>query len=123
MEREKWLYIHNLYRSLKKRIKLKEAEKNELKDSMDHKAGKVNSQKQETEQTQVYDTMHVCFQSRPALCNCMDCSPPGSSVPGIFQARILEWVVLNHNFSNFFPWTFLCVVNLLKMKYNTHSEQ
>ena len=27
MEREKWLYIHNLYRSLKKRIKLKEAEK------------------------------------------------------------------------------------------------
>ena len=26
------------------------------------------------------------------LCNCMDCSPPGSSVRGIFQARILEWV-------------------------------
>ena len=45
MEREKWLYIHNLYRSLKKRIQLKEAEKNELKESMDHKAGKVNSQK------------------------------------------------------------------------------
>ena len=123
MEREKWLYIHNLYRSLKKRIKLKEAEKNELKESMDHKAGKVNSQKQETEQTQVHDTVHVSFQSRPALCNCMDCSLPGSSVPGIFQARILEWVVLNHNFSNFFPWTFFCVVNLLKMKYNTHSEQ
>ena len=26
------------------------------------------------------------------LCNPMDCSPPGSSVHGIFQARILEWV-------------------------------
>ena len=26
------------------------------------------------------------------LCNSMDCSPPGSSVPGILQARILEWV-------------------------------
>ena len=28
-----------------------------------------------------------------ALCNPMDCSPPGSSVHGIFQARILEWVL------------------------------
>ena len=27
------------------------------------------------------------------LCDPMDCSPPGSSVHGIFQARILEWVV------------------------------
>ena len=26
------------------------------------------------------------------LCDPVDCSPPGSSVPGIFQARILEWV-------------------------------
>ena len=25
------------------------------------------------------------------LCDCKDCSPPGSSVHGIFQARILEW--------------------------------
>ena len=30
-------------------------------------------------------------QSCPALCDPMDCSPPGSSVPGIFQARVLEW--------------------------------
>ena len=28
----------------------------------------------------------------PTLCNPMDCSPPGSSVHGIFQARILEWL-------------------------------
>ena len=28
----------------------------------------------------------------PTLCDPMDCSPPGSSVHGIFQARILEWV-------------------------------
>ena len=33
-------------------------------------------------------------QSCPALCNPMDCSPPGSSVHGIFQVRILEWVVI-----------------------------
>ena len=30
-------------------------------------------------------------QSRPTLCGPMDCSPPGSSVHGILQARILEW--------------------------------
>ena len=27
-------------------------------------------------------------------CNPMDCSPPGSSVHGILQARILEWVAM-----------------------------
>ena len=32
--------------------------------------------------------------SCPILCNPMDCSPPGSSVHGIFQARILEWVAI-----------------------------
>jgi len=31
-------------------------------------------------------------QSCPTLCNPMDCSLPGSTVCGIFQARILEWV-------------------------------
>ena len=30
-------------------------------------------------------------QSCPTLCNPMDCSPPGSSVHGILQARVLEW--------------------------------
>ena len=29
------------------------------------------------------------------LCDPMACSPPGSSVHGIFQARILEWVVIS----------------------------
>ena len=29
------------------------------------------------------------------LCNPMDCSPPGSSVPEIFQARTLEWVAMS----------------------------
>ena len=31
----------------------------------------------------------------PTLCNPMDCSPPGSLVPGIFQAWILEWVAIS----------------------------
>ena len=29
------------------------------------------------------------------LCDTMDCNPPGSSVHGILQARILEWVTLS----------------------------
>ena len=33
-------------------------------------------------------------QSCPTLSDPMDCSPPGSSVHGIFQARGLEWVVI-----------------------------
>ena len=31
------------------------------------------------------------LQLCPALCDPIDSSPPGSSVPGIFQARVLEW--------------------------------
>ena len=33
-------------------------------------------------------------QSCPTLCDPMDCSPPGSSVHGIFQARVLEWCAI-----------------------------
>ena len=37
-------------------------------------------------------------QSCPTLCDPIDESPPGSSVPGILQARTLEWVAIS--FSN-----------------------
>ena len=39
--------------------------------------------------------VYVCLvpQSCPTLCDPMDCSPPGFSVLGILQARILEWVM------------------------------
>ena len=33
-------------------------------------------------------------QSCPTLSNPVDCSPPGSSVHGILQARVLEWVAI-----------------------------
>ena len=36
----------------------------------------------------------MCAQSCPTLCDPMDCSPPGSSVYGILQTRILEWVAI-----------------------------
>ena len=34
-------------------------------------------------------------QSCPTLCDPMDCSLPGSSIHGVFQARILEWVAIS----------------------------
>ena len=36
----------------------------------------------------------IIAQSCPTLCDSMDCSPPGFSVHGILQARILEWVAM-----------------------------
>ena len=35
------------------------------------------------------------LQSGPTLCNPIDGSPPGSPVPGILQARTLEWVAIS----------------------------
>ena len=41
------------------------------------------------------------IQSCPTLCDPMDCSPPGSSIHGIFQARILEWVAISFSRGSF----------------------
>ena len=42
------------------------------------------------------------LQLCPTLCDPMDISPPGSPVPGILQARTLEWVAIS--FSNAWKW-------------------
>ena len=34
------------------------------------------------------------LQLCPTLCDPIDCSPPGSSIHGIFQARVLEWIAI-----------------------------
>ena len=39
--------------------------------------------------------MCVCVPSCSTLCDPIDCSPPGSSVHGLFQARLLEWAALS----------------------------
>ena len=41
-----------------------------------------------------YQWEMLCAQSWPTLCDPVDCSLPGSSVHGIFQARILDWVAI-----------------------------
>ena len=42
-------------------------------------------------------------QSCPILCDPVDCSPPGSSVHGILQARIVEWIVIPFSRGSFQP--------------------
>ena len=49
------------------------------------------------------------LQSCPILCEPTDCSPPGSPITGILQARTLEWVVIS--FAN--AWKWKVKVNLL----------
>ena len=50
------------------------------------------------------------LQSYPTLCDPTDGSPPGSSVPGILQARILEWVAIS--FSNVLGSYYQCQLPL-----------
>ena len=48
-------------------------------------------------------------QSYAALCDPIDCSPPGSSVHGILQARILKWVAISHSRGSSQPRDWSCV--------------
>ena len=50
----------------------------------------------------LYPAAAKSLQSCPTLCDPIDSSPPGSSVPGILQARILEWAAIS--FSNAWKW-------------------
>ena len=49
----------------------------------------------------------LATQLCPTLRNAMDCSLPGFSVHGIFQARILEWIAISFSRGSFWPrdWT------------------
>ena len=48
------------------------------------------------------------LQSCPTLCDPTDSSPPGSSVPGILQARILEWVAISFSKKGHTAFLFWC---------------
>ena len=54
---------------------------------------------------------NACMRSQSyiTLCDPMDCSPPGSSVCGIFQARILQWVAISSSREPFPPRDQTCI--------------
>ena len=61
------------------------------------------------------------LQSCPTLCDSMDCRPPGSSVHGILQATILEWVVMPYSRGSSRPrkWTTSLVFPALAGRFLT----
>ena len=54
----------------------------------------MNRKKNKREAAAAAKSLQFC----PTLCNPIDGSPPGSPIPGILQARTLEWVAIS--FSN-----------------------
>ena len=60
-----------------------------------------------TREVGTFYVLCLVAQSCQTLCYPMDCSPPGSSVHGIFQARILEWVASSFSRRSSWPrdWT------------------
>ena len=49
-----------------------------------------------------FSRVRLCADSVPTLCHAIDGSPSGSPIPGILQARILEWVAIS--FSSTWKW-------------------
>ena len=52
-------------------------------------------------------------ESCPTLSDPMDCSLPGSSIHGIFQARVQEWGAIAHSEGNGYPFQYSCLENPL----------
>ena len=63
-----------------------------------------------------------CVQSCPTLCDAMDCSPEGFCVHGIFQARILEWVVISYSRGSSWPrdWTWVSCISCISRQVLYH---
>ena len=70
-----------------------------LKSLLQHHSSKASIQYQKHQEAQTAAVAAAkSFQSCPTLCDPIDGSPPGSSVPGTLQARTLEWDAIS--FSN-----------------------
>ena len=65
--------------------------------------------------------MHA--QSCPTLCDHTDCSPPGSSVHRVLQARILEWAAISSSRGSFQPrdWTAVFCVSCIGRQILYHK--
>ena len=61
------------------------------------------------------------LQSCLTLCEPMDCSQPGSSVPRILQARVLEWVAISY--SNIYIWVFTKYTLLVLIAFNSSKPK
>ena len=61
-------------------------------------------------------------QSCLTLCEPMDCSPPGSSILGIFQARVLQWVAISFSRESSRPGIKPSVLHCRQMLYHLSHQ-
>jgi len=61
-------------------------------------------------------------QSYPTLSNPMDCSLPGSSIHGIFQARVLEWGAIAFSVGKIRPGYLSCPLRALKSQKDNKNN-
>ena len=75
-----------------------------------------------TVQFKLTQCMRTCLVAKSCLtlCDPMDCSPPGSSGPEIFQARILEWVDI---FSSKNLYSAICQLYLNKIRKKKQNRK
>ena len=60
-----------------------------------NKGMRINYENQHDEMKPAAAAAAKSLQSCPTLCDPIDSSPPGTTVPGILQARTLEWVAIS----------------------------
>ena len=70
-----------------------------------------------------YIHVYVCIYMCLTLCDPMNCSPPGSSVHGIFQARILEQVAMSFSQPRDLPWISLMQGSYLRLLHLLHWQE
>ena len=62
-------------------------------------------------------------QSCLTLCNPMDCSLPGSSIHGIFQARILEWIAISFSRRSSWPRDWILVSHIVGRRFTVWATR
>ena len=62
-------------------------------------------------------------QSCPILCDPIDCGLPGSSVRGIFQARVLEWVAISFSRRSSQPWDWIRVSHIVGRRFTVWAAR
>ena len=118
----KRLHLHAKISTLLRKQDTRAEEMDELPFSEGKKSSEKNSRKELPGYLYffvcVFECECVCVcasaQSCPTLWNPMGCSPPASSVHGIFQAIIMEWVGISYSRNSFQPREWTCVFRIVR---------
>ena len=87
-------------------------------DNYNRQQGRKTEKRKKSERIYAAKSLQLC----PSLCDPIDGSPPGSHVPGILQARTLEWVAISLRSSNWVRWYLPKWVKSLHLHINLHMD-